>query len=121
MNTDCTFTPSSPSPSSSSDKSSKSARKLSARVVISSQRALYVVLYFGSTVLTMPLWPHLSNLIGKHKVWCWAMVTASISFLCVIFLPEGSFVYFGIVCVITGMCLGADLSSLMKTMCARKW
>ena len=74
------------------------------------QRALYVVLYFGSTVLTMPLWPHLSNLIGKHKVWCWAMVTASISFLCVIFLPEGSFVYFGIVCVITGMCLGADLS-----------
>ena len=74
------------------------------------QRALYVVLYFGSTVLTMPLWPHLSNLIGKHKVWCWAMITASISFLCVIFLPEGSFIYFGIVCVITGMCLGADLS-----------
>lgn len=74
------------------------------------QRAIYVVLYFGCTVLAMPLWLNLSKLIGKHKIWCWAMVIASVSFVTVIFLPEGSFIFFGVVCVITGMCLAADLS-----------
>ena len=38
------------------------------------------------------------------------MVIASVSFVTVIFLPEGSFIFFGVVCVITGMCLAADLS-----------
>ena len=74
------------------------------------QRAIYVVLYFGCTVLAMPIWLHLSKLIGKHKIWCWAMIIASVSFVTVIFLPEGSFICFGLVCVITGMCLAADLS-----------
>jgi Na+/melibiose symporter-like transporter len=45
------------------------------------QRAIYVVLYFGCTVLAMPVWLNLSKLIGKHRVWCWAMVIASVSFV----------------------------------------
>ena len=75
-----------------------------------SQRAIYITLYFGSTVLAMPFWLHLSKLVGKHKIWCWAMSIAIVTFVSVIFIPEGSFIYFGIICVITGMCLGADLS-----------
>jgi Na+/melibiose symporter-like transporter len=75
-----------------------------------SQRAIYITLYFGSTVLAMPFWLHLSKLVGKHKIWCWAMSIAIVTFVSVIFIPEGSFIYFGIICIITGMCLGADLS-----------
>ena len=71
---------------------------------------LFVLVYFSSGIASIPVWLWLSSKLGKHQTWCWAMITACAAFVGVPFLPPGAFVAFGIICVITGMALGADLT-----------
>jgi Na+/melibiose symporter-like transporter len=73
------------------------------------ERPLFVLAYFVAAIVTIPLWSALSRRFGKHRVWCWAMAAACGAFLAVPLIPEGAFVAFAIVCVVTGMALGADL------------
>ncbi|UCH75156.1 MAG: MFS transporter [Rhodospirillales bacterium] len=73
------------------------------------QRSLFVLVYFLSAILAISLWLPLSRRFGKHRVWCWTMAAACLAFAAVPLIPQGAFVAFGIVCVITGVALGADL------------
>ncbi|MDP4797150.1 MAG: MFS transporter [Rhodospirillales bacterium] len=72
-------------------------------------RPLFVLAYFAAAVAAIPLWLVLSRRHGKHRVWCWAMISACIAFAIVPFLPTGAFGAFAVVCLVTGMALGADL------------
>ena len=74
------------------------------------ERPQFVLAYFLAAVLAMPLWSRLSRRFSKHRVWCGAMILASAAFVCVPFLPTGALAAFAVVCVVTGMALGADLS-----------
>ncbi len=74
------------------------------------QRAVLIVIYFSAAVMAMPIWLLLSKFFGKHKIWCYAMLLAVSAFSIVPLLPEGSFNSFVVICILTGMCLGADLS-----------
>jgi len=71
---------------------------------------LFILAYFVCAIAAIPLWAALSRRRGKHRVWCWAMVAACVTFACVPLIPAGAFWAFGLVCVITGMALGADLA-----------
>lgn len=72
-------------------------------------RPVFVLGYFVAAILSIPLWRALSGRIGKHRAWCWAMLAACLAFVTVPALPEGAFLGFGLVCLVTGMALGADL------------
>lgn len=74
------------------------------------QRAILILIYFFSAVLAMPIWLFFSKIIGKHRIWCYAMIIAIGAFLTVPLMPEGSFYPFAAICILTGMSLGADLS-----------
>ena len=74
------------------------------------QRAILILIYFSTAVISMPVWLSLSNIYNKHRVWCHAMLLAIVAFSLVPFLPEGAFYLFSIICILTGACLGADLS-----------
>lgn len=74
------------------------------------ERPLFVLLYFVSAVGAIPLWKILSERLGKHRAWCWAMAAACVVFACVPLIPQGGFAAFGLVCVVTGAALGADLA-----------
>ncbi len=74
------------------------------------QRAIFVMVYFLAAVLSMPLWLYLSKRFGKHKIWCLAMAAACLAFLFVLIVSSGQLVIFGIICVVTGIALGADLA-----------
>ena len=74
------------------------------------QRAILILIYFSAAVISMPVWLSLSNAFNKHRIWCYAMLLAISAFALVPFLPEGAFYLFSIVCILTGACLGADLS-----------
>lgn len=70
---------------------------------------LLLLSYFTSGLLAVPLWLWLSGKYGKHVVWRWAMIWNIAWFLTVPLLGPGDFTAFLIVCVMTGMSLGADL------------
>jgi len=73
-------------------------------------RPFFILLYFAAAIISIPLWFRFSGRYGKHKTWCWGMLVACIAFISVPWINMGAFYIFGIVCVLTGMALGADLS-----------
>lgn len=74
------------------------------------ERPLYMLAYFLPAVLGVPVWAWLSSRGEKHRVWCLAMLIASVAFAVVPFLSPDTAWIFMIVCVITGATLGADLA-----------
>ncbi len=73
-------------------------------------RTVFVLVYFVAAIAAIPLWLRLSRHFGKHWVWCWTMLAACAAFITVPAIPEGAFVAFAVVCIVTGMALGADLA-----------
>ena len=69
-----------------------------------------IMAYFISGVAAIPGWLALSRRFGKHRVWCAAMIMACLAFVWVPFLEPGQIGAFFIICVVTGMALGADLA-----------
>ena len=68
-----------------------------------------LVLYFLCGVLGVPFWLWLAGRTSKHRAWAWGMILAVICFGGAVFLGEGDVVAFGLVCVLTGLALGADV------------
>jgi Na+/melibiose symporter-like transporter len=68
-----------------------------------------LVLYFLCGVIGVPFWLWLSKRIGKHRSWCYAMILACAGFLPAVFLDAGAVTDFAIVCIVTGLALGADM------------
>ncbi len=71
---------------------------------------VFLLLYFGSGALGMALWVRLSQRYGKRKAWLVGMVCAVIAFVWAYALGPGDVVGYGLVCVMSGIALGADLS-----------
>jgi glycoside/pentoside/hexuronide:cation symporter, GPH family len=65
--------------------------------------------YFATGIISVPVWAWLSERLGKHRAWCWAMIWTCIGFMPVVFLHSGDVAAFFLVCVLTGAGLGADL------------
>lgn len=78
--------------------------------VAEADRGIFILSYFAAAIVAIPLWLKLSRAYGKHRVWCWAMVLACAAFAPVPLIPEGGFAAFTVVCILTGMALGADLA-----------
>jgi Na+/melibiose symporter-like transporter len=68
-----------------------------------------LVLYFVCGVAGVPLWLALARRFTKHRAWCWAMLGACAFFAPAPFLSDGGLAMFVLVCVGTGLALGADL------------
>ena len=73
-------------------------------------RPLFILAYFGAGIASIPIWLKISQQFGKHRTWCWAMAAAALAFVSVLLIPSGGFAAFTVVCLITGMALGADLT-----------
>ncbi|MDG4720653.1 MULTISPECIES: MFS transporter [Thalassospira] len=69
-----------------------------------------ILVYFAAAILAIPVWVLLAARMGKHRVWCIAMIMAIAAFCFVPLLSAGDAVSFGIICLVTGAALGADLS-----------
>ena len=73
-------------------------------------RPIFILVYFVSAILGIPLWLSLSRRWSKHKIWCVAMLAAALAFIMVPVLSVGAYAAFAAVCLITGLALGADLA-----------
>jgi glycoside/pentoside/hexuronide:cation symporter, GPH family len=71
---------------------------------------LLLLLYFLTGVAGIPLWLRLSRRIGKHRAWSAAMLWACLAFVWVPLLGAGDFWPFLVICLLSGLALGADLA-----------
>ena len=74
------------------------------------QQPLFILTYFFSAIISIPIWSKVSIYCGKHRTWCYAMLVACSAFILVPVIPIGGAFSFFLVCLVTGAGLGADLS-----------
>jgi Na+/melibiose symporter-like transporter len=70
----------------------------------------YLLVYFGSGVLSLPLWSRMARTVGKRATWGSAIVLATVSSGMCYALSEGAVFYFTLVLVLGGASFGNYLS-----------
>ena len=73
-------------------------------------QAALLFIYFLFAVIGIPIWVWLSRILAKHTVWCMSMTLACVVFLTVPLLSAGDIFAFGLICALTGLALGSDLT-----------
>lgn len=71
---------------------------------------LFLIAYFLSAAIGLPLWTRISDRLGQSASWACAMTLAIAAFVFCLQLGEGDGVAYAAVCVVTGFALGADLA-----------
>lgn len=82
----------------------------------------FLVLYFVAGAASLPLWVRISGRIGKLRAWMVSMLLAMLVFVWAWTLGAGDVWAFGLICVLSGAALGADLAlppSMLADMLAR--
>jgi Na+/melibiose symporter-like transporter len=72
--------------------------------------AAFLIAYFAAGALGMPLWVYLSARIGKGRAWCVGMLVSIVAFVWAFMLKSGDVTPFMIICILSGLGLGADLA-----------
>ena len=71
---------------------------------------LFLFLYFIAGAALMGVWVKLADRIGKERAWLVSMLLAVATFIWAFFLQPGDVIAYGIICIFSGMALGADLA-----------
>lgn len=77
---------------------------------LQAQAGWFLALYFVSGALGLPLWTALANRFGKVRCWRLGMFTACAAFIWAIFLEPGAAFAYALICLLSGLALGADLA-----------
>lgn len=75
-----------------------------------SQSGLFLILYFAAGAASMPLWVRLARVLGKLHAWMLGMLLAVLVFGWAATLEAGAVPAFALICVLSGVALGADLA-----------
>jgi GPH family glycoside/pentoside/hexuronide:cation symporter len=71
---------------------------------------LFMLLYFLSGAFGMPLWQMIAQRSSKNNAWMLAMIVSIVTFVGAYFLEAGDVWQYAVICVLSGIALGADLS-----------
>ncbi|MNR84279.1 putative symporter YjmB [compost metagenome] len=71
---------------------------------------LFLMLYFAAAACSMPLWVALAKRHGEARIWLLAMLLSAAAFVWAYGLSAGAALPFGLICVLSGLTLGADLA-----------
>ena len=71
---------------------------------------LFLLVYFSSGALSMPLWKYLANKLSCKHAWLLSMVFALFSFFWAYFLQPNDILGFYAICLFSGMAVGANLA-----------
>ena len=72
--------------------------------------AQFLIAYFAAGAAGMPLWVWLSGRIGKSRAWLVGMILSIVAFVWAYTLGAGDIAAFMVICALSGLGLGADLS-----------
>ena len=79
-------------------------------LVLPDKAGALLFIYFACAILGIPLWVWLSGRLDKHRAWLIAMAGNCLIFAWAPFLAAGDYMPFLAICVLSGLCLGADLA-----------
>ncbi|WP_397541746.1 MFS transporter [Roseovarius salis] len=79
----------------------------------------FLLIFFLSAAAAAPVWGRLAERAGERRVLLWAMVMAIAAFGWAVALGAGDVWAFGIICVVSGAAVGADMT-LLPAMFARR-
>lgn len=79
-------------------------------VLGSSQADLFLLLYFATGILLLPVWVRLAHRFGKKETWLASMAVNTGAFVGVFFLGPGDTAVYAILVVISGIGFGATLA-----------
>jgi len=71
---------------------------------------IFLLAYFLSGALSMPVWRQLASKVGKLHAWMISMLLALSAFTLVLLCQPGDLVFYAAICLITGFALGAELA-----------
>ncbi len=71
---------------------------------------IFLIAYFAAGGLGLPLWLALSARIGKGRAWLIGMLVSVVAFMWAFRLGAGDCIPFVIICIMSGLGLGADLA-----------
>ena len=72
---------------------------------------LFLAVYFATGALSFPLWLKVIDRLGLLRTWATGMVLSVLAFMGVGVLGQGDSTAFLLVCAVSGMALGADLTA----------
>ena len=78
--------------------------------IVGGQAYIYLLIYFISAFAGLPIIVYLGIHFGKKNVWISSMILTCLFFTPVFFINYGDNLIFSIICILTGICLSADLS-----------
>jgi Na+/melibiose symporter-like transporter len=68
-----------------------------------------LILFFLCAGLSVPFWARMSNRLGSKKTLLIAMPLSILGFVGAAFLAQGNIFGFGVICIVSGVALGADM------------
>jgi glycoside/pentoside/hexuronide:cation symporter, GPH family len=68
-----------------------------------------ILLYFVCAICGVPLWVWAGKRLGTARAWALSMGLAALIFVPAVFFRAGDHIWFAVMCVGTGLCLGGDL------------
>jgi Na+/melibiose symporter-like transporter len=69
-----------------------------------------MLLYLISGVIAVPIWVYLGRFIPKTRLWCFSIMSSMFVFILVFFVGLESYILFGVICILTGFSVSADLA-----------
>ena len=69
----------------------------------------FLLSFFVSCAFSISIWKRISLKIGKSDAWLYSIICSIMVFLWSFFLTAGDIYFFYIICILSGLCLGADL------------
>lgn len=70
----------------------------------------FLALYFISGVIFMGSWVKLSVRFGSYTAWIFSMILSICAFVGAVFLSPGDLSAYAVICILSGIALGADLA-----------
>ena len=80
------------------------------KLLLGSYGGLFLILYFGAAAASMPLWVALARRHGEARAWGAGMLLSALVFVWAYWLGAGALLSFGLICILSGLALGADLA-----------
>ncbi|MEM6405902.1 MAG: MFS transporter [Pseudomonadota bacterium] len=80
------------------------------RLQADSYSGYYLALYFLSGALGMPVWQMLARRYGNLYSWQISILLAAVTFIGAYQLDAGDYLAYGLICLLSGLALGADLA-----------